>query len=271
MKRETGPGSGKGDGAAAAVVASGIARRFGHRWALRGASLRVERGEVAALVGHNGSGKTTLLRVLATTLRPTRGNGAVFGFDLVRDAPRIRELVAVLGHSPGVYGDLTARENLEFALRMSGRAASARAVAEALDAVGLAAEADELVRVFSAGMQRRLALARVLLRRPRLILLDEPYAAFDADGVARVNRILADHKAAGNAAIIATHDPARAAPVVDRLWTISRGRIEAAVATEQRSDAPRSPDAPGGTAGADGGIEAGHGTAVAAEPERAAR
>lgn len=207
-----------------AVAVSGIARRFGHRWALRDASLHVEPGTVAALVGHNGSGKTTLLRIIATTLRPTRGSGSVFGHDLVREADGIRELVAVLGHTPGLYGDLTARENLEFALRMSGRAPTRQEVDEALDRVGLATEADELVRTFSAGMQRRLALARVLLRRPRLILLDEPYAAFDAEGIACVNAILAEHKAAGGAAIVATHDPVRAAPVVDRFWAIDHGR-----------------------------------------------
>lgn len=219
MARETGPVSAtvtaRDGGTHAAAAVSGIARRFGHRWALRGASLCVEPGSVAALVGHNGSGKTTLLRIIATTLRPTRGTGSVFGHDLVQGAPRIRELVAVLGHAPGLYGDLTARENLEFSLRMAGRSAAGREVEQAL----------ELVRTFSAGMQRRLALARVLLRRPRLILLDEPYAAFDADGIARVNAVLAEHKAAGGAAIVATHDPVRAAPVVDRFWAIERGRI----------------------------------------------
>ncbi|HEX7118753.1 MAG TPA: heme ABC exporter ATP-binding protein CcmA [Longimicrobiales bacterium] len=276
MTRETGPGSARNGtrdgGTTAAVAASGIARRFGHRWALRGVSLRVEPGEVAGLVGHNGSGKTTLLRVLATTLRPTRGGGEVFGFDLVRDAGRIRELVAVLGHAPGLYGDLTARENLEFALRMCGRTPDKREVDEALDTVGLAAEADELVRTFSAGMQRRLALGRVLLRRPRLILLDEPYAAFDADGIARVNEILTQHKAAGNAAIVATHDPDRAAPVVDRFWAIARGRI-------LESAPPGLPGAgedPAGTGGVAGRIQADEADAAApampaAVAERAVR
>src|SRR5690606_11454227 len=157
MARQTGPVSttlGARDGGIAAVAVSDIARRFGRRWALRGVSLHVEPGTIAALVGHNGSGKTTLLRIIATTLRPTRGSGSVFGHDLVRDANRVRDLVAVLGHTPGLYGDLTARENLEFALRMSGRAPTRRDIDAALDRVGLAADANELVRTFSAGMQR---------------------------------------------------------------------------------------------------------------------
>lgn len=216
-------GAGAGDGAA--IEVSGIARRFGHRWALRGVSLRVEPGEVAALIGHNGSGKTTLLRVISTAIRPTRGTGRIFGFDLVRDAHRIRELLGVLGHSPGLYGDLTARENLEFAQRMAGATPDRREIESSLEAVGLEREAEEFVRTFSAGMQRRLALARLILRRPRLILLDEPYAAFDADGIERVNALLARHKATGGAAIVSTHDLARAEPVVDRVWAIAQGRL----------------------------------------------
>lgn len=219
-----GAGGGRDD---AAVVLDGVARRYGRRWALRGVSLRLEPGEVAALVGHNGSGKTTLLRILATTLRPTRGSGSVFGLDLVRDAAAVRGVVGMLGHSPGLYGDLTAGENLVFALRMMGRKATDAVVADALEQVGLAREADGLVRTFSAGMQRRVALARLLLRRPRLALLDEPYASFDADGVERVNAYLAGLKAEGFAAVVATHDLPKASAVVDRVW-----RIDAGVLTE---------------------------------------
>src|SRR5690606_16945753 len=171
-----------------AVALHGLARRFGRRWVLRGIDLRVEPGEVVALTGRNGSGKTTLLRVCATALRPTRGTGEVFGNDLVRDADAIRELIGFLGHHPGLYDDLTAAENLVFACRMAGMPASESAVVAALEQVGLAEERKERVRGFSAGMRRRLALARLLLRPPRLLLLDEPYASFDADGILLVNR-----------------------------------------------------------------------------------
>ncbi|HEX7051033.1 MAG TPA: heme ABC exporter ATP-binding protein CcmA [Longimicrobiales bacterium] len=215
-----------------AVEVEGIARRFGHRWALRGISLRVEPGEVVALVGHNGSGKTTLLRVIATALRPTRGDGRVFGYDLRRDAARVREHVGLLGHAPGVYGDLTAAENLRFAARMAGLAADDRAIAHALERVGLAREADVRARGFSAGMRRRLALARIVLRRPRLLLLDEPYASLDDDGVARVDAILAELKSAGHAALVATHGDPHARGVVDRVLSLAGGRIAAAPAAE---------------------------------------
>jgi heme exporter protein A len=211
------------DPAIPAVEVSGIARRFGRRWALRGVSLRVRPGEVVALLGGNGSGKTTLLRILSTALRPTRGEGKVYGFDLRRDADAIRERIGVLGHAPGLYGDLTAAENLAFALRMEGRDADPAAIRAALETVGLATVAGERARTFSAGMQRRLALARVMLRRPALVLLDEPYASFDVKGIELVNAFLAELKAAGHAAIVSTHDLPRASGVADRVIEIVDG------------------------------------------------
>lgn len=243
---ETMPGTGSRKGSEPAVEVADIARRFGGRWALRGVSLRVEPGEVVALLGHNGSGKTTLLRIIATLLRPTRGGGTVLGHDLVRDAAAVREYVGVLGHSPGLYGDLTARENLIFALRMAGRPADQGIVESALDEVGLAREADELVRGFSAGMQRRLALARLRLREPRVLLLDEPFASFDSDGIAMINALLARHKAGGNAAIITTHNLQRAEDVVDRTISLAHGRVVAPTAT--RVEHPVTAAAPRGGA-----------------------
>lgn len=187
--------------------------------------MSVAPGEVIALLGRNGSGKTTLLRVISTALRPTRGTGKVFGYDLLQEADRIREIVGVLGHAPGLYGDLTAEENLRFAMRMSGHAPDPVMIGEALEAVGLADEADERVRGFSAGMQRRLSLARLMIRRPRLALLDEPYASFDTDGIERVNAFLADLKAAGHAVIVATHDLPKASVVADRVVEIRAGQL----------------------------------------------
>lgn len=203
----------------------GIARRFGRRWVLRGVSLRVEPGETVALMGRNGSGKTTLLRIVSTALSPTRGTGRVFGHDLRRAGDRVRELVGVLGHAAGLYEDLTGVENLKFALRMCGRRPDRAAIEGALAEVGLADAGNERVRTFSAGMRRRLALARLVLRPPRLLLLDEPYAAFDVDGIRRVNDFVRQVTAAGGAAIVSTHDLERALPVADRVVHIVDGQL----------------------------------------------
>jgi heme exporter protein A len=143
----------------------------------------------------------------------------------VDDADEIRALVGVLGHHSGLYDDLTAGENLRFSMQMYGLDIPRPRVDAALDEVGLGHESRERVRGFSAGMRRRLALARLLLRPPRLLLLDEPYAAFDQHGIDQVNdfvrRIIAD----GGAAVVVTHDLARAEGVTGRVLTIEDGRI----------------------------------------------
>jgi heme exporter protein A len=210
-----------------AIEASGVTRRFGSRWVLRGIDLRVDRGTVVALTGRNGSGKTTLLRILATLLRPTRGSLHAFGHDAVAHPDAVRSRLGFLAHNPGIYDDLTADENLAFAQRMSGLPASASQREAILERVGLADATRDRARSFSAGMRRRLALGRVLIVPPTLLLLDEPYASFDADGITLVNEIARETAGRGGAAVIATHDMERAAVVVDVRIDIRDGVLEA--------------------------------------------
>jgi heme exporter protein A len=215
-------------GTASAVPAirlDGVARRFGQRWVLRGIDLSVASGEVLVLTGRNGSGKTTLLRIVGTLLRPTRGTASVFGCDTVRSPEPIREWVGLLGHNNALYDDLTAAENLIFSVRMAGRRADGPAIDHVLEQVGLAQVRRERVRGFSAGMRRRLGLARLLLRPPRLLLLDEPYASFDQDGIDVVNDFAARTARAGGVVLLTTHDMARAVEVMTRRVHISDGRM----------------------------------------------
>lgn len=208
-----------------AVTLAGVARRFGRRWVLRGLDLAVPAGQVVALTGRNGSGKTTLLRLVASLIRPTRGQIRVFGFDTVKEGPSVRPLVGILAHNAGIYDDLTAGENLIFSLRMAGQSARRAPISETLERVGLGSFEFERVRGFSAGMRRRLGLARLLLRPPRLLLLDEPYASFDQDGIELVNEFAAQTRALGGAVLLSTHDLARLAGVADRRAHIADGLI----------------------------------------------
>lgn len=194
---------------------------------LKGASLVVGGGETVALLGRNGSGKTTLLRIIATLLRPTRGSGTVFGHDLVRDADAVRTHTGLLGHTNAVYPDLTAAENLGFTVRMLGRAFDQRSVEATLEAVGLAAHANTRARGFSAGMQRRLALARLRLIAPDVLLLDEPYSSLDPEGTELVTALMTDTRNNGGATILVTHDVSRATRAADRVLSIDDGRIVA--------------------------------------------
>jgi heme ABC exporter ATP-binding subunit CcmA len=194
---------------------------------LRGVDLRLERSEVVALLGRNGSGKTTLLRIVATLLRPTRGGGTVLGHDLLRDTDAVRGQIGFLGHTNGVYPDLTAAENLEFTLRMIGEPVDARMIGSALEVVGLSSERDTRTREFSAGMQRRLALARFRLLSPALLLLDEPYSSLDPGGAAMLTALIDDTRRRGGAAILVTHDITRARAVADTLVALEDGRLVA--------------------------------------------
>lgn len=205
-----------------AIDASGVARRFGTRWVLRGVSMQVRAGEAVGLLGANGSGKSTLLRIFGTLLRPSAGTASVFGHDVVRAANSVRGELGFLSHTPGLYDDLTARENLRFAATMLG--ADRADIDGVLERVGLAYAADERVRGFSAGMERRLAVARMLMGKPRLLLLDEPYSNLDAEGIAMMSGIIADAVHADGAALVVLHELAPAAGILTRTVTLREGR-----------------------------------------------
>jgi heme exporter protein A len=209
----------------AAVELRDIALRLGRVWALRGVTLRIASGEMVAIHGHNGSGKTSLLRVIATALRPNRGHGSVYGLDLVRDANAIRACCSLLTHGAGLYGDLTATENLQFAQRMNGEPVNPAAIEHALDRVGLADVARQRVRTFSSGMQRRAALARLFLRQHRLLLLDEPYNSLDPAGRRLVDELLFEVNSQGGSAIVVLHDLEQSRVVFDMTVELQAGRV----------------------------------------------
>lgn len=211
-----------------AIVLHELTRRWGPERVLRGISLEVSQGRIVALRGRNGSGKTTLLRILATRLRPSGGRARLFGRDLVKEAPAARRNLAYLSVQSGSYGALTARENLRLAATLLGLGPSARErVDAALERVGLGADADRLVRVFSSGMKRRVGLARMLLTAAPLWLLDEPYASLDEDGRTLVDELLREARAEGRTVLLASHEPERIAPLVDRVLEIDAGRLRA--------------------------------------------
>lgn len=205
-----------------ALTADGLCRRFGMVQAVRGVSLSLPADSTLLLVGPNGSGKTTLLRLLATALRPTAGQARIFGHDLVRDSHAVREITAFVGTSPGVYGALSALENLEFAAAMSGRAFPGMAL---LAQVGLDRVARRPVRTFSQGMKRRLALARAWLHTPLLLLLDEPFSGLDGEGQRVADALMKDVKGRGGSVILATHEWERGLAVADTVMELVDGQV----------------------------------------------
>ena len=233
-----------------AVATHELARLFGRSAALAGVSLSVDRGAVVALLGPNGAGKTTLLRVLATALRPSFGTAWVDGIDVAARPDLVRGRVGYLSHATGLYDDLTAAENLRFAATMLGLPDAAALSDRALSEVGLATEARRRVRGFSAGMRHRLALARLLLAHPSLVLLDEPHAALDADGMALVDSLVAGWKAAGSTVLVASHQADRVGRMADGWARLASGLLVEAGGTGLSAPAPAPLGAPLPVAGA---------------------
>src|SRR2546427_1944403 len=182
-----------------------LRKTFGKHRVLDGLDVDVHEGEALAVLGANGAGKTTLLKILATLLRPTRGTATVAGYDCGKDAERVRRHVGLVAHGSYVYEDLTALEDLTFWTTLAGLRASAGALAGALASVELERFAGVRVRTFSAGMKRRLSLARFVLARPRVLLLDEPFAGLDQRAKKWLEGPPASVKSGGGAIGMAAH------------------------------------------------------------------
>jgi heme exporter protein A len=204
-----------------AVDASHLARRYGRRWALADVSFQLQRGQVMMVAGRNGSGKTTLLRILSTAIRADVGKASVAGHDLVKGRDAIRRETALLAHHSYLYESLTARENLDIVARFCG----APPPTAALDRVGLAARANDPVSTFSAGMRKRLSFARVLLQKPSIAFLDEPFGQLDPEGFVLVEEVIAELKRGGATVIVATHQVDRVARFADMQLTLEKGRV----------------------------------------------
>ena len=208
--------------------AESLLKRFGSRVILAGVTLEVLPGEAVLLTGANGSGKTTLARILATLLPPDAGRVTLDGESVDRRPAAARRRMGFASHAPLLYPGLTPAENLRFFGRLSGVADAERRARALLDRLGLSAFSDVPMTHFSRGMLQRVALSRALLPEPPILILDEPYAGLDDEGVRTVNELIAEARARNAATLLVAHDQERAAPVVTRRMRMSEGRCEPA-------------------------------------------
>lgn len=191
---------------------------------LSGVNLTINPGTVTVLTGSNGAGKTSLLRLLAGLLPLTSGEGIVAGVSLRTDDRRLlRRRVGWLGHEGSFYRDLSVRENLAFAASAFGRPQAS--IDPALERVGLLARATTSTKSLSAGQRRRLALAWLLIRRPELWLLDEPYAALDPQGRTFFDDLLVEAVSAGVSVVLSAHDALGSAALPRTTVQMVGGRI----------------------------------------------
>jgi heme ABC exporter ATP-binding subunit CcmA len=194
--------------------------------ALAGVDLSLDSGEVVLVVGANGAGKTSLLRACAGLLPVTAGEATVLGIDLTVDHTTVRRHVGLLGHAAPLYDELSAAENVRFAVRALRLPAAAGDLAlERLGMVGRLRSTP--TGRLSAGQRRRVALAALLARRPALWLLDEPHAGLDTPTRTLLGELIGEAAADGAAVLLSSHEPELAIPLSDRVVVMSGGRITA--------------------------------------------
>ena len=203
-----------------------------HVDALRGLSLDVERGTVHGLLGANGAGKTTLLKTLATLVVPTSGSARVTGIDVERDPAAVRARIGmVVAEERSFYWRLSGRDNLLFfaSLHEVTGAEREERVDDVLEVVGLAKDARRPYREYSSGMRQRLSIARGLVPRPEVLLLDEPTRALDPPSAAWIRKFVRERLVGerGVTVLVATHDLLEAETTCDRLSLVDRGVIVA--------------------------------------------
>ena len=206
------------------VLLRGAVALTGRFPALSGVDLSVAPGEVVSVIGANGAGKTTLLRVCAGLLPVASGEAVVLGVDLRTDAAAVRRRVGLLGHAPSLYDELTAAENVRFALRAAGIGADR--AAPALERVGITGRLIKtVVGGLSAGQRRRVALAVLVARAPELWLLDEPHAGLDAGARTLLADLVTEAVRGGASVVFSSHEAQVAAAMSDRRVIMSGGRV----------------------------------------------
>ena len=211
-----------------AVKVEGLEKDYGKVRALKGISFQIEEGEIFGLIGPNGAGKSTTLKILATLLRPTGGKAEVFGRDVVKDAPKVRELISYLPEEAGAYKNLTGREYLEFMAKLyakGGRDAD-EMLELGVELSSLGERLDDKVSTYSKGMTRRLLLARALMVRPKLAILDEPASGLDIINAYTIRKtIKALSVREGVTFLISSHNMLEVEYLCHRVALISGGRI----------------------------------------------
>ena len=214
----------------AAVQSVDLTKRFGDFAAVNKINLEIGSGEIFGLLGPNGAGKTTLVRVLTTVLEPTEGTAKVVGYDIRRNANKVRESIGVVSQAITLDVELSAWENMELYAKYYGVPNGLRheRIKALLDVVGLAERADFTVGSFSGGMKRRLELVRSLIHRPKILFLDEPTTGLDPQARYAVWDYLRKiHKDQGITVVITTHYLDEAEALCGRVAIVDFGKLVA--------------------------------------------
>jgi ABC-2 type transport system ATP-binding protein len=209
------------------IHAEGLCKQFDDILAVDDVSLNVSPGRILVLLGPNGAGKTTTVRLLTSILAPTRGSASVAGYDVVKDAEKVRAMVGVLTENHGLYGRMNAQEYLEFFGKLYGmkRDEYLQQIDTLLSMFGLSEFRRKRLGEYSKGMRQKLALTRAMLHRPMVLLLDEPTSAMDPESARIVRDSIRQLRSNERTILLCTHNLLEAEDLADEIAIISQGRI----------------------------------------------
>ena len=210
------------------VVVKNLVKRYGAYAALKGVTFTIRRGEIFGLIGPNGAGKTTTLRIIATLLKPTSGRVLVGGYDVVKDAERVRKLVSYLPEDAGAYPHLRGYEYLELMLSFyyDDKTKLREALDEAIEVTGLGEKLRDKIKTYSKGMKRRLLLAKTLVVKPMLAILDEPTSGLDVIHAYHVRKLIKEYsRKHGITVLVSSHNMLEVEFLCDRVAILHEGRL----------------------------------------------
>lgn len=209
-----------------AIEITGLVKKYGLFPAVKGISFQVKKNEIFGLIGPNAAGKTTTLRILATLLQPTKGSVTVFGFDVISESSRIREIISYLPEDAGAYKNLTGLEYLQFIAHFFGQGKKKDAIVKKGEQIaGLNDRIYTKVDTYSKGMMRRLLVGRALMIEPKLAILDEPTSGLDVRNAQEIRHIIKSSVDQGATVLLSSHNMLEVEFLCDRIALINNGYI----------------------------------------------
>ena len=202
-----------------------LRKDFGYLQALSGVSFNLNKGDFLTIFGPNGAGKTTLIKILTGLMRPTSGSAIIDGFDALEGNATLRSRIGVISHATCLYPDLTALENLLFYAKLYGLDDPEERASKSISAAGLQLRRHDPVRIYSRGMQQRLAIARATLHDPSVLFLDEPFTGLDLTATNGLKNKLHDLHTDKRTLIMTTHDISCGLEMCDKVAIQNKGKF----------------------------------------------